>query len=65
MSDHSLSSRPCGHGNGAKGGGKNSGKTMKCFNCGGFGHRAAQCPTSVREIEYDDEGSSHATGGTR
>ena len=46
---------PKGDGNGAKGGGKNSGKAMKCFNCGGFGHHAAQCPTSVREIEYDDE----------
>ena len=50
---------PKGDGNGAKGGGKNSGKTMKCFNCGGFGHRAAQCPTSVREIEYDDEEEGH------
>ena len=50
---------PKGDGNGAKGGGKNSGKAMKCFNCGGFGHRAAQCPTSVREIEYDDEEEGH------
>ena len=32
---------------------------MKCLNCGGFGHRAAQCPTSVREIEYDDEEEGH------
>ena len=38
---------------------KNSGKAMKCFNCGGFGHRAAQCSTSVREIEYDDELEGH------
>ena len=50
---------PKGDGGGVKGGGKNSGKAMKCYNCGGFGHRAAQCPTSVREIEYDEEEEGH------
>ena len=41
----------------AKGGGKGLGKNIKCFNCGGVGHRAAQCPTSVREVdqEYEEE----------
>ena len=50
---------PKGDGGGVKGGGKNSGKAMKCYKCGGFGHRAAQCPTSVREIEYDEEEEGH------
>ena len=50
---------PKGDGGGLKGGGKKSGKAMKCYNCGGFGHRAAQCPTSVREIEYDEEEEGH------
>ena len=30
-------------------------KASKCFICGGFRHRAAQCPTPVREIEYEEE----------
>ena len=50
---------PKGDGNGAKGGSKNSGKTMKCFDCGRFGDRVAQCSTSVRKIEYDDEEDGH------
>ena len=50
---------PKGDGGGIEGGDKNSGKAMKCVNCGGFGHRAAQCPTSVREIEYDEEEEGH------
>ena len=52
-------SRECpkgdGGGSGTKGGAKNNGKAIKCFNCGGLGHRAAQCPTSVREIKYEEE----------
>ena len=32
---------------------------MKWYNCSGFGHRTAQCPTSVREIEYDVEEEGH------
>ena len=42
-----------------KGGGKNSGKATKCRDCGGFGHRAAQCFSSVREIEHDEEEETH------
>ena len=52
-------SRDCpkgdGGGGGAKGSGKGKGKAIKCFKCGGVGHRAAQCPTSVREVEYEEE----------
>ena len=42
-----------------KGSGKGKGKTMKCFTCGGVGHRADQCPTSLGEVYQeceDDEG---------
>ena len=52
-------SRDCPKGDvgvgGAKGGSKGKGKAIKCFNCGGVGHRAAQCPSAVREVEYDEE----------
>ena len=53
-------SRDCPKGDGGggdgKGGGKSKGKGIKCFNCGGVGHRSAQCPTSVREVEDDEHG---------
>ena len=48
-----------GGGGGTKGGGKNNGKAIKCFNCGGVGHRAAQCPASVREVEDEEEDGGH------
>ena len=51
-------SRDCPHndkGGSVKGSGKGKGKDIKCFNCGGVGHRAAQCPTVVKEVDYEDE----------
>ena len=38
-----------------KGGGKHNLRATTCFNCGGVGHRAAQRPTSVREVEHEEE----------
>ena len=49
-------SRECPKGDG--GGGKDHGKAIRCFNCGGVRHRAAQCPTSVWRVEWEEEGSS-------
>ena len=51
--DHFSRECPTGDGGrgGMKGGGKDHGKAITCFNFGGVGHRAAQCPTSVREVE--------------
>ena len=46
--------RDCPKGEGAKGGGKGKGKSIQCYNCGGVGHRAAQCPTQVREVDQDE-----------
>ena len=35
--------------------GKGKGKGGPCWTCGGFGHRAAQCPTMVRAVEHEEE----------
>ena len=38
-----------------KGGGKGSkGKGITCYNCGGKGHRATQCPSSVAAVEQEE-----------
>ena len=59
----SLFSRECpkgdGGGGGMKGGGKNNWKAIKCFDCRGVVHRAAHCPTSVPEVEYEEEDGGH------
>ena len=41
-----------------KGGGKaGKGKGITCYNCGGQGHRATQCPSaSVKAVEYEEGG---------
>ena len=48
-------SKDCPKGAGGKGGGKNKGKSMTCFNCGGAGYGADQCPSAVREVAEDEE----------
>ena len=40
--------RECPKGNG-------KGKGVVCYTCGGQGHRAAQCPTTIRAVEQEDE----------
>ena len=43
-----------------KGGGKgDKGKHITCYNCGGQGHRAAQCPTVIRAVEHEDVEYDH------
>lgn len=46
-------------GKGKKGGGKGDpGKGMKCFNCGGLGHRKAECPSrsyATQAVETGEE----------
>ena len=44
-------SRSDGGDSGNKGGGKSNGMASKCFNCGGIGHQAAECPTQMRALE--------------
>lgn len=44
--------RDCPQGS-AKGVGK--GKGGPCYSCGGYGHRAAQCPSGVRAVEQEED----------
>ena len=46
--NHLARECPKGAGKGGKG------KGVTCFNCGGWGHRAAQCPSSVAAVEHEE-----------
>ena len=42
-----------------KSGGEDNLRVTTCFNCGRVGHRAAQRPTSVWEVEYEEVDGGH------
>ena len=48
--------------NNSDGKGKGKGKGIKCYTCGGVGHRQEQCPTAVGEVMHEHCGDDAVQG---